>query len=89
VELTFEQASLDDCEKLHAIRAAANAGHLCMRHIENDARREHLRSVRLDANPEHESLLRFYRDQGYELRVRFQAHGTELVCLEKTIIPAR
>jgi ribosomal protein S18 acetylase RimI-like enzyme len=169
VELTFEQASPDDCEKLHAIltaagldmqqrwglshwvpayplsllRAAADAGRVylvrsetnlvgtytvgrdapdyvpsdawsaagdpalyvtrlavhptyqgtgigrvCMRHIENEARREHLRAVRLDASAEHELLLRFYRDQGYQQRGRFQAYGTELVCFEKTVIAA-
>jgi hypothetical protein len=49
-----------------------------MRHIENEARRE-LRAVRLDASADHE---------GYEERGLFQAYGTELVCYEKTVIPA-
>jgi ribosomal protein S18 acetylase RimI-like enzyme len=74
---------------VHPTYQGTGIGHVCMRHIESDARREHLRAVRLDANAEHELLLRFYRDQGYEQRVRFQVYGTELVCFEKTVSPAR
>jgi len=59
-----------------------------MRHIEVDARRENLRSVRLDASAAHELLLRFYRRQGYEERARFQAYGMQPICFEKTFIPA-
>jgi ribosomal protein S18 acetylase RimI-like enzyme len=72
---------------VHPDHQGTGIGHACMRHIEDDAKRQDLQSVRLDANAEHELLLRFYRSQNYEERARFEAFGTELVCFEKTIIP--
>ena len=63
-------------------------GRSCMQWIEGNAKRDGLRSVRLDAGAAHEALLRFYRGQGYEERARFWAYGTHLVCFEKMLTRA-
>jgi ribosomal protein S18 acetylase RimI-like enzyme len=70
---------------VHPTHQRTGIGHACMDHIEDVARREHLRSIRLDASADHGELLRFYRGQGYEERGRFEAFGTQLVCFEKVL----
>jgi GNAT superfamily N-acetyltransferase len=73
---------------VHPDYQGVGIGRSCMQWIEGNAKREGLRSVRLDASAAHEALLRFYRGQGYEERAQFWFRGTHLVCFEKILVAA-